>query len=84
MPSDKDPATYLSFDTALPGKPAEWTPEPKVHRFRVINHGVPISPDKKTASEALATARQFNMKVSEHAWDGDKGEWVSLASAVKA
>ena len=58
-------------------------PDPPVYlsvsegRFRVIERGMPISADKKTAAEALAVAAQFGLKVSDQIWDGDKGRWVS-------
>ena len=58
--------------------------DPKVYlsssegRYRIIQGGVPISPDKRSAEEALAIAKSFNLKVSDRMWDGDAGEWRKL------
>lgn len=61
MVEAKIPRTYLSKNGG---------------KFRVINHGVPISPDKDTAEAALAVAKQFRMSVSERVYDGDADAWV--------
>lgn len=62
---DREPRTYLSASEG---------------RFRVIDGGVPISPDKRTAAEALAVARQYNIRVATKMWDGDQGAWTDLPS----
>lgn len=61
--------------------------DPKVYlsasegKYRVIQGGVPISADKRTAAEALAVADHFRLKVSDKMWDGDAGRWRSLRGA---
>lgn len=60
--------------------------DPKVYlsssegKFRVIQGGVPISADKRTAAEALAVAEHFRLKVSDKMWDGDAGTWRSRST----
>jgi len=64
-----DPEVYLSFSEG---------------RYRVIQHGVPISADKATAEEALQVARQFGLTVSNKMWNGDIGQWAPLWRAGPA
>ena len=46
--------------------------------FRVISQGLPISPNKPTAAEALHVAKLYNLKVADVMWNGDRGEFVPL------
>ena len=59
----KDPDVYLSFSEG---------------KYRVIDHGVPISADKATSDEALAVAKHYNLAVSNMMWNGDIGQWAPL------
>lgn len=67
--AESDPEVYLSRSA---------TPLHPEGQYRVIQGGVPISPDKATAEEALAVARHYKLKVSDRMWDGDVGQWIPL------
>ena len=47
-------------------------------RYRVISQGMPICADKATPAEALTAAQNLRVIVAPVAWNGDRGEWVSL------
>jgi len=66
-PNQSAPKVYLS---ASDGK------------YRVISQGIPISPDKRTAAEALEAATRFKLRVADQMWDGDAGAWRPLHALV--
>jgi hypothetical protein len=47
-------------------------------RYRIISQGLPVCADKKTPAEALTAAKHQRVIVAPVAWNGDRGEWVSL------
>lgn len=61
--NQSDPKVYLSMSEG---------------KYRVIQQGVPISPDKHSAETALAAASKWKLQVSDRMWNGDTGEWQPL------
>ena len=47
--------------------------------YRVIFQGMPICKDGP-ASDALRAAQSLRVDLQPEAWNGDRGEWVSLAT----
>lgn len=47
--------------------------------FRVIVQGMPICKDG-TPLEALRAAKSMRVDLGKAAWNGDRGQWVSLST----
>lgn len=49
-------------------------------KYRIIVQGMPICADKSSLPDALRAAAQMKVTVDEVAWNGDRGEWVTLST----
>lgn len=47
--------------------------------YRVIVQGLPICKDGPMA-DALRAAESLRVKLQDAAWNGDRGEWVTLST----